>query len=91
MTQLKGAGRSASPLRSETIITNDEWHRIGLVLEASHRTLYVDDIVVAEDTQQGLGSSDGGLNIGCGSDAAAGTFWSGLIDDVRIYNRAVKP
>jgi len=22
---------------------------------------------------------------------AAGTFWSGLIDDVRIYNRAVKP
>jgi len=22
---------------------------------------------------------------------AAGTFWSGLIDDVRIYNRAVNP
>jgi len=22
---------------------------------------------------------------------AAGTFWSSLIDDIRIYNRAVKP
>jgi len=22
---------------------------------------------------------------------AAGTFWKGLIDDVRIYDRAVKP
>jgi len=38
-----------------------------------------------------LGVSSGKMLIGCGKNMAAGTFWSGLIDDVRIYNRAVKP
>jgi hypothetical protein len=32
-----------------------------------------------------------GLYIGVGKDYASGTFFSGLIDDVRIYNRAVAP
>ena len=91
MTQLKGAGRSASPLRSETVITNDEWHRIGLVWEGSYRTLYADGVAVAEDIQTGLVSSDRGLYIGVGTDFAPDSFFSGLIDDVRIYNRAVKP
>ena len=29
--------------------------------------------------------------IGTGKAMEAGTYWSGLIDDVRIYNRAVRP
>jgi hypothetical protein len=32
-----------------------------------------------------------GLNIGCGTNLTPGSFWSGLIDDVRIYNRVIKP
>jgi N-acetylneuraminic acid mutarotase len=91
MAELKGSGRGAAILQSQTIITDGNWHRIGFVWDGTYRSLYVDDILVAEDTQQGLISSVGGLNIGCGSDASAGTFWSGLIDDVRIYNRAVRP
>jgi hypothetical protein len=38
-----------------------------------------------------LETSGGGLYIGVGKDYAPGTFFSGLIDDVRIYNRAVNP
>jgi hypothetical protein len=32
-----------------------------------------------------------GFYIGCGANLGPGTFFSGLIDDVRIYNRAVRP
>ena len=32
-----------------------------------------------------------GLHIGAGMAMEPGSFWSGLIDDVRIYNRAVNP
>jgi hypothetical protein len=64
---------------------------VGFVWDGSNRRLYVDDVLIAEDTQQGLAACYGGLQIGCGKDMAAGTFWSGLIDDVRIYSRAVKP
>ena len=91
ITQLKGVGRSASPLQSQTVITDGNWHRIGLVWEGSLRTLYVDGIAVAQDTQDNLQGSENGLNIGCSKAMEAGTYFSGLIDDVRIYNRAVHP
>jgi len=91
MTELKGPGRDANELLSQTIITDDNWHRIGLVWDGSHRTLYFDDVLVAEDAQTNLLGSDNGLYIGSGTAMEAGSFWSGLIDDVRIYNRAVTP
>jgi hypothetical protein len=91
MTELKGTGRGANELLSQTIITDGNWHRIGLVWDGSHRTLYVDDVAVAEDTQTDLGASDNGLYIGIGTAMVPGSFWSGLIDDVRIYNRVVSP
>jgi len=91
MTELKSPGRSAGPLQSQTNITDGHWHRIGLVWDGLYRTLYVDDIVVAQDTQTNLEASENSLYIGTGKAMEAGTYWSGLIDDVRIYNRAVRP
>ena len=79
------------PLKSECEITDGQWHRIGFVWDGSNRALYVDDILVAEDTQANLQSSDSGLYIGIGKAMESGTYWSGLIDDIRIYNRAVSP
>ena len=46
---------------------------------------------MAEDTDVSLADCDGGLNIGCGKDMAPGSFFSGLIDDVRIHKRVVRP
>jgi len=92
MTELKGTGRDAtSELLSQTIITDGNWHRIGLVWDGSHRTLYVDDVAVAEDEQTNLAASENGLSIGAGTAMEPWSFWSGLIDDVRIYSRAVSP
>ena len=92
MTELKAYGRGATgPLLSQTVITDGNWHRIGLVWDGSQRTLYVDDIAVAQDAQPDLEASENGLYIGAGTPMEPGSFWSGLIDDVRIYNRAVTP
>jgi hypothetical protein len=93
MTELRFIGGRVvqPPLLSQTVITDGQWHRVGFVWDSVSRALYVDDFLIAEDSQPGLAESLGGLNIGCGSDLTAGTFWSGLIDDVRIYNRAVTP
>ena len=46
---------------------------------------------VAEDAQDNLEGSENGLYIGTGKAMEPGTYWSGLIDDVRIYTRAVTP
>jgi len=91
MTELKAIGLTAGPLFSETVITDEQWHRIGLIWDGLYRTLCVDGVVVAEDIQDGLGYFGSGLYIGVGKDYAAGTYFSGLIDDVRIYKRVVSP
>jgi hypothetical protein len=91
MTELKSPSRSSSPLLSQTNINDGNWHRIGFVWDGSNRILYVDGVAAAEDTQDGLESSDDGLYIGCGKAMEDESYWSGLIDDVRIYNRAVRP
>lgn len=87
----RGALPPGPPLISPAVITDGDWHRVAFVRDAISRVLYVDGIEVARDTAENLESADGGLYIGAGSGLEPGTFWSGLIDDVRIYNRAVKP
>jgi len=97
MTELKASGRGAlGPLLSRTSITDPpeaDWHRMALVWDGLYRHLYVDGIEVARDTTplSSLEGVQGGLYLGVGSTLAPGSFFSGLIDDVRIYNRAVEP
>ncbi|MFC1603808.1 LamG-like jellyroll fold domain-containing protein [Planctomycetota bacterium] len=91
ITELICTGRSAGPLYCETVITDGQWHRIGLVWDGSHRTLCVDGVTVAEDAQPGLEGSQMGLYIGTGKAMEPGTYFSGLIDEIRIYNRVVHP
>ena len=91
MTELKDLDGLAGPLFSEAVITDGQWHRIGLVWDGTSRILCVDGAAVAEDTQLGLDGSAMGLYFGVDKNYAAGTFFCGLIDDVRIYNRVVSP
>ncbi len=93
MTTLqKPRGRSpVPPLVSEVVITDGQWHRVGLVWDGTDRILYVDDAEVARDAQAAPAGSTGGLYFGCGKEREAGTFFSGLIDDVRVHSRAVTP
>jgi len=91
MTELQGAGRFDGPLSSQAVITDGDWHRVGLTWDGSNRILYVDDVEVARDTQAGLAGSTGGLYFGAGKNPVPPSLWLGLLDDIRIYNRAVLP
>jgi len=88
---LSGGRRAGDPLISEITVTDNNWHRVGYTWDGSDRILYVDDVEVAHDTSGGLKGSDGGLYIGTGNGLEAGSFWSGLVDDVQIYDRAIQP
>jgi hypothetical protein len=86
------SGRSPTPpMVADAVITDGQWHHVGIVVtEQKTRNLYVNGIRAAFDSQPVvLPSSDGGLHIGSGKNLDAGTFFSGLIDDVRIYNQAL--
>ena len=89
MTALSSIAGNGVPLFSDVVITDGQWHRIGLVWDGTSRILLVDEQEVARDEQAELAISDAGLIIGAG--ATANRFFSGQIDDLRIYRRAVKP
>ena len=90
-TDLKQAGPTSKALVSSRVVTDGAWHRVGFCWDGSSRILYVDDVEVAKDTQPSLASSTGKITIGAGSTMLPTSFWKGLIDDVRVYNRVVKP
>jgi hypothetical protein len=86
------AGRTAAaPLVSPFVMTDGAWHHIGVVWNGSERILYADDVEAARDAQPSLAGTAGGLYIGAGRNLELGSFFSGRIDDVRIYNLAVMP
>jgi serine/threonine protein kinase/Tol biopolymer transport system component/tetratricopeptide (TPR) repeat protein len=89
MTKLTSVKQPLAQGYSEAVITDGQWHRIALVWDGADRILYADGMQVARDAQPEIAVPDGSLMIGAGT--KAGTFWSGLIDDVRIYNRIVRP
>jgi len=81
-------------LESDSIITDGQWHHIGLVFDhiAMKRHLYLDGTEVAVDAGLVGGlHTTGALYIGTGPARDANTFFSGLIDDVRIYDAALTP
>ena len=93
LTWLKDATPSTPALVSEFVITDGDWHRVGVVWDGTRRHLYADGAEVATDTSNlgKLVSYNSGLYIGARSSLSMTNFWCGLIDDVRIYDRAVTP
>jgi len=83
--------KTAQSLISSLTVTDGAWHRVGLVRDSSNRILYVDDVEVARDTFDKLDRASGRLYLGAGSNLGPDSFWSGMIDDVQVYNRVVKP
>jgi len=82
------------PMVSDFVITDGQWHHIGIVVveyqSMRFRYLYLDGVRIFTDTQSVvLPYANGGMYIGADKNLDAASFFSGLIDDVRIYDVAL--
>jgi len=91
MTELSDVGQNGDSLGPEAVITDGNWHRIAFTWDGANARLYVDTLLVAEDAQDGLVNSSARLLLGASIDREPGTYWTGLIDDIRIYDRIISP
>jgi len=72
-----------------TPVDDEQWHHVAWVYDGTMNYLYVDGEVDATEENSGqITVSSYPLWIGDNSQAT-GRFWTGLIDDVQIYNRAL--
>jgi hypothetical protein len=92
-TSLTDGNRFTPSLMSLSTVADGHWHYIGVVWDGLRRHLYMDGLKVAEDASdiKNLLSSDGGLYFGVRKTFDSGSFWCGLVDDIRIYERALTP
>ncbi len=85
-----GFGSSRLPVTGSKNVTDGAWHFGVFVRSGSNMTLYVDGVVDATSTQGPWDLDNSGF-FAVGQQSEGGTPFPGLIDDVRIYNRALSP
>jgi PKD repeat protein len=83
-----GGTFSSSPLYGTGALAANTWSHLAATYDGSTLRLYVNGVQVASRTQTGLiHTSNNPLQIG--GDSLYGQFFAGLIDEVRVYNRAL--
>ncbi len=91
MSDLSKSDRAGTPLFSDVVVTDGQWHRVVLVWDGADRVLYVDDKETVREALGEVSLLEAKFILGSGGSMQSGSFWSGLIDDVRIYSRVVRP
>jgi hypothetical protein len=83
------SGLSPTDLTGTTNVNDAEWHHVAGVYNGAQKLLYIDGALDASaDSTGNINSSTFNVNIG-ENNQATGRFFDGLIDDVRIYNKAL--
>jgi hypothetical protein len=84
------AVNSDTSLNGQAEVSANQWHHVVGVYDGSQMRMYVDGkLDAARPWNKGIGSNDWPVYIGENAERT-GRFWNGLIDDVRIYNYALK-
>ncbi|UCD53407.1 MAG: LamG domain-containing protein [Phycisphaerales bacterium] len=82
------------PLQSTAVVADGQWHEVTAERDGTYRRLWADNQEVAKDALPMTLPPvpwNGTLTFGAGANLEPDSFFSDLIDDVRIYNRAVRP
>jgi hypothetical protein len=83
-----GGSFSASNLSASSPLPVNTWSHLAGTYDGTSMNLYLNGLLVASRPQTGaIDSSAGTLSIG--GNPVYGENWTGLIDEVRIYNRAL--
>jgi len=83
------AGLTPLDLTGSTNVNDGQWHHIGAVYNGAQKCLYVDgNLDVSSDSTGSISTNTYNVYIGDNAEAT-GRYWCGLIDDLRIYSRAL--
>jgi hypothetical protein len=83
------AGGTDAAVRDSFTLRLNTWTHLAATYDGVRQRLFINGVLVATHVQAGpVAVGNGALRIG-GNNVFAGEFYQGLIDEVRIYNRAL--
>jgi len=84
-----GANGTGANLNANTVVTTDTWRHVASVYDGSNKIVYIDGAEDARLASTGsIDTSSYNLFIGANSQQSSRNL-TGLVDDVRIYNRVL--
>ncbi len=88
---LRNTSGDDDPTPSRRGLFNSQWHQVVGTYDGAQRVIYMDGVAIMSFPDTGtIGSADEAVAIGGRfNGTAAESFFTGLIDDVRIYNGAL--
>jgi hypothetical protein len=72
-------------------VAPDTWRHVAAVYDGGSMRIYMDGLPVATQNVDGQSTPSAEQNLRLGSYHAGSEYFHGLMDDVRIYNRALSP
>jgi len=81
-------GTFGSPLYGTGALTANTWAHLAATYDGATMRLYVNGVLVASRAQAGA-SATSANPLQIGGDSIYGQYFTGMIDEVRIYNRAL--
>jgi hypothetical protein len=80
----------SNELDSTTPMTLHDWHYHAIRFDGTTKSLFEDGVLIGANTAAGVDFDDDPVFIGGDVDNGSPTaLWSGLVDEVRVYNRAL--
>jgi len=89
--RVKAGGVTSTLIASTGDLALDQWFHAAAVYDGSEMILYLDGVQIGSTTKNGSLSLDDSVAVWLGGSPGGATErpWDGLIDDVRIYDRAL--
>jgi len=82
-------GASEPSISSNNAINDGLWHHVAITFGSGGIKMYVDGVLQTDTDADTTGTTGAAQNIVIGAYRPTANFLSGLIDEVRIYNRAL--
>ncbi len=89
--RLRTGGSTTTLIASGSPVVAGTWRHAALVYDGSTLKLYLDTTEVASVAKTGALDEGSGVPMSIGSQPDGSNGFNGLLDDIRIYNRALSP
>jgi hypothetical protein len=91
--RLKTGDTTATLIATSGNLSDNQWTHVTAVYDGSTMRLYKDGVEVGTHNKTGAIATDPTVSVWIGGNPSAATDrpWDGLIDDIRIYDRAITP
>jgi hypothetical protein len=71
------------------VVTLGTWQHVAVTWDGHTKRLFVGGAPIAQGTATGIGYDSGAMGIGCDDNGTPSLHYSGVLDEVQIYNRVL--